>query len=675
MENSDVDGYIVGEFIGRGSFGIVHKATKDGNTYAIKLIDMQFIASAYDNPKRLDREIEALKRIKSSYTVEYVADGYFTHNHVQYKYIVMEYIEGQTVSELIATKPLPWSEDDAKAFIIELVIGIDEVHKNSIVHRDLKLDNIAMCSPNQLKIIDYGLSKIIDFSRITKTGTQVGAPYYMSPEQIMDGKNVTYVADYYAIGVILYLLTTGKLPFESTSAVEIAYKTVHVKPATPASINPTLSTAMDNTIMQLLEKEPIKRFSSTADIIASFDAKVSKSEGLKGGHLKFYPRLMPNEATIMELFLEGNKVDGVDFPVHSHSGSKKLIKLLRDKNSSIDFFGDPGTSRLAFSSFSNTKSLQALPYAPSGYDPLNFDDFDTPEKVKAFARQVIDFQIATGCSVVTAPFFYFDNTGDDWFDINIQMIRASTDYVYSEYPGYKLCATVCTNAETLTRPRERAKILEHYGHAKYDFCELLIDKITEKSNASRIHAYIEVGLALKGFTKAQIIAGRVPAVAQGLLSVGFDAFTSGLAVLDSFERTILDKEGIVTMPIKHYFSDLLLAVPVKATAGLREDVMSYEQPLRVDFPQHSINLQSVVPEELRAVLNTNNGLPKMEFLFTRGSEIADINSEKPENRPAYFDARLDKAIDLRRRLIKQYGVKIESVDGLLTWKKVLADFK
>lgn len=675
MENSNVDGYIVGEFIGRGSFGIVHKATKDGATYAIKLIDMQYIASAYDTPRRLDREIEALKRIKSPYTIEYIADGYFTHNHVQYKYIVMEYVEGKTINEIIASKPLPWSEQESKDFILELLKGIDEVHKNNIVHRDLKLDNIAICQNDQLKIIDYGLSKIIDFSRITKTGTQVGAPYYMAPEQIMDGKNVTYVADYYAIGVILYLLTTGKLPFDSTSAVEIAYKTVHVKPATPASLSPALSSAMDNTIMQLLEKEPIKRFANTNDIIASFEATISKSEGLKGGRLKFYPRLMPAEATIMELFLVDNKVDGVDFPVHSHSGSKKLIKLLRDKNSSIDFFSDPGTNRLAFSSFSDTKSLKALPYAPSGYDPLNFDDFDSPEKIKAFAKQVIDFQIATGCTVITAPFFYFENTGDDWFTINIQMLRASADYIYDEYPGYKLCATICTNAEALTRPRERAKILEHYGHCKYDFCEMLVDKITEKSNASRINAYIEVGLAIKNFTGAQIIAGRVPAVAQGLLAIGFDAFTSGLAVLDSFERTILDKEGMVTMPIKHYFPDILLAVPVKPTAGLREDIMSYEQQLRVDFPDYSINLHSVVPTDLKAKVSSNNGLPKLEFLFSRGEEIAELNAEKSDKRADLFDARLDKAIAIRKHLIKQYGLRIESTDGLSTWKEVLASFK
>jgi hypothetical protein len=226
----------------------------------------------------------------------------------------------------------------------------------------------------------------------------------------------------------------------------------------------------------------------------------------------------------------------------------------------------------------------------------------------------------------------------------------------------------------LTRPRERSKILDHYGHVKYDYCELLIDKITEKTNASRIHAYIEVGLAIKKFTGAQIIAGRVPAVAQGLLAVGFDAITSGLAVLDSFERTILDKEGIVTMPTKHYFTDLLLAVPVKATGGLREDILSAEAQLKADLPQHNINMSSVVPTEIKAGLSPNNGLPKMEFLFTRTKEISELNAKSKNDRISYFSDRLNKAIAIRKQL-RSYGIRVEPTDGLVTWKQVLADFK
>ncbi len=674
MEGKIIDGFLVGQYIGRGSFGVVYKAEKDGATYAIKFIDMQHIATAYDTPKRLDREIEALKRVKSVYTVEYIADGYYSENHIDYKYIVMEFVEGETLDKILARNPAPWTTERATKFMTELLKGLDIIHKQNIIHRDLKFDNIAICKDGQLKIIDYGLSKIIDFSTLTRSGTRIGAPHFMSPEQILDGKNITYVSDYYAIGVILYLILTGKLLFESVTEQEITYKTVNVRPPLPSSINPQVPTHIENVIMRLLSKEAYERYKTIEDILGSLvePEKVELRTGTNA--VKFYPRLMNTDTAIVETFLQAAELDGVDFPIHSHQSSKKLIKALRDKRDTIDFIADPGTNRMVFTGFRKTISLKNLPYAPQGYNPYEVEDFDDPIKVKGFVKSVIDLQVANGCNIITAPYFYFDNSSDDWFKINLQLLRESHTYLRTQYPGYRLSAAICTQAETLARKKEQKAIVNQYSHGEFEYIQLYVDSIKESTNDAQLFNYIQTGLAIKKFTKAKLIAGRVPAVGLGLLSIGFDGLTSGLAVLDTFDKSIIEKDGeMAQMPIKHYFPDLLMAVTVKVPSGIMKDILSYEDDLKEEFPQHIINLSSKVPDTLKTGLSQNNQVPKLEFLFSRTAEIGEINSASMADRRDNFIKRIDKAIELRKALTKR-GIKLAPADGLKTWKEVLKQF-
>ena len=674
MESKVIDGFTVGQYVGRGSFGVVYRAEKNGVTYAIKFIDMQHIASAYDTPKRLDREIEALKRVKSAYTVEYIADGYYSENHIDYKYIVMEFVEGETLDKILVRNLAPWTVERTTKFIAELLKGLDVIHKQNIIHRDLKLDNIAICKDGQLKIIDYGLSKIIDFSTLTRSGTRIGAPHFMSPEQILDGKNITYVSDYYAIGVILYLLLTGKLLFESVTEQEITYKTVNVRPPLPSSINAQIPTHVENAILRLLAKESYERYKTIEDILGAF-AEPEKVEVRTGTNaVKFYPRLMNTDATIVETFLQVAELDGVDFPIHSHQSSKRLIGALRDKKDRIDFLADPGTNRMVFTGFRKTISLKDLPYAPQGYNPYEVEDFEDPVKVKGFVKSVIDLQVASGCNIITAPYFYFDNSSDDWFKINIQLLRESHTYIRTQYPGYSLSAAICTQAETLARKKEQKTIISQYSHSEFEYIQLYMDSIKESTNDAQLYNYIQTGLAIKKFTKAKLIAGRVPAVGLGLLSVGFDGITSGLAVLDTFDKSIIEKDGeMAQMPIKHYFPDLLMAVTVKVPDGVMRDILSHEDVLKEEFPQYVINLNSKVPDTLKAGLSQNNQIPKLEFLFSRTAEIGEINTAPIADRRDNFIKRIDKAIELRKALTKR-GVKLGASDGLKTWREVLKQF-
>lgn len=654
----------------------MYKASRGNINYAIKFIDLKNIASAYDTPERLSREIEALKRVEGKYTTQYIADGYYSENHVDYKYIVMEYVNGDTLEEMLAKNPAPWTIERTIGFISELLHGLDVIHSHNIIHRDLKMDNIAICEDGQLKIIDYGLSKIIDFSTITQSGTRIGAPHFMSPEQMLDGKNITKISDYYAIGVILYLLLTGKLLFESVTEQEIIYKTVNVKPPLPSTLNAKIPPHVENVIMKLLSKQAYERYANVEDILTALTTPVPVEVHTGTAAVKFYPRLMNGDTAIIERYLEHTELDGADFPIHEHSRSKKLITALHKHRDSLDLLADPGTNRMVYTGFRKTTSLKDLPYAPQNYNPYEVEDFDDEVKVRDFVKSVIDKQIASECSIITAPYFYFDSAGDDWFNVNIRLLRESHTYIRTQYPGYSLSAAICTQAETLARKKDQRRIIEQYTGVEYEYLQLYIDCIKETTNDAQLYNYIKTGLTIKEFTKAKLIAGRIPAVGLGLLTVGFDAITSGLAVLDTFDKSIIEKDSDFSrMPIKHYFADLLMAVPLELDkpSGIMRDIVASEAQLRQEFPHYTVNLASQVPVNIKSGLTSNNQIPKLEFLFARSAEIGEINAADLGTRRDNFVARIEKSIQLRKALVR-HGIKMPSSDGLKTWAEVLKQF-
>jgi beta-lactam-binding protein with PASTA domain/predicted Ser/Thr protein kinase len=182
-------------------------------------------------------------------------------------YIAMRYVEGPTLKELIDRGLTP---DQAVALVRQVLEGARFAHRNGIVHRDLKPQNVIVDGEGKAVVTDFGIARA-GVSEITQTGSVMGTPQYLSPEQAQ-GFEVTPVSDLYSIGVILYEALTRRVPFEADSAVAIAMKQVAETPQRPSSINPQVSPALDAVVMRALEKEPGQRFQSADAFIAALDA-------------------------------------------------------------------------------------------------------------------------------------------------------------------------------------------------------------------------------------------------------------------------------------------------------------------------------------------------------------------------------------------------------------------
>ncbi|HEU5063169.1 MAG TPA: PASTA domain-containing protein [Solirubrobacterales bacterium] len=196
-------------------------------------------------------------------------------------YIAMRYVEGPTLKELIDRGLAP---DQAVALVRQVLEGARFAHRNGIVHRDLKPQNVIVDDEGKAIVTDFGIARA-GVSEITQTGSVMGTPHYLSPEQAQ-GFEVTPVSDLYSIGVILYEALTRRVPFEADSAVAIAMKQVSETPQRPSSINPAVSPALDAVVMRALEKDPGQRFQSADAFIAALDAAL-KDPGVGQGTAAF----------------------------------------------------------------------------------------------------------------------------------------------------------------------------------------------------------------------------------------------------------------------------------------------------------------------------------------------------------------------------------------------------
>jgi serine/threonine-protein kinase len=281
-EGSVVDGrYRVLSRLGAGGMADVWLAedTHLQRRVALKVLHRRF-AQDREFVERFRREAEAAAGLQHPNVVAVYDRGEFEGTY----YIAMQYVEGPTLKQLIDRGI---SVEPAVALVRQVLEAARFAHRNGVVHRDLKPQNVIVDPDGKAVVTDFGIARA-GVSEITQTGSVMGTPHYLSPEQAQ-GQEVTAVSDLYSIGVILYEALTGRVPFEGESAVAVAMKQVAQTPLRPSSINPQVSPALDAAVMRALEKDPGQRFQSADAFIAALDAAIREPGGVPGSTAAFAP--------------------------------------------------------------------------------------------------------------------------------------------------------------------------------------------------------------------------------------------------------------------------------------------------------------------------------------------------------------------------------------------------
>ena len=185
-------------------------------------------------------------------------------------YIAMELVDGKTLKELVTERgPLP--ADVAVGFTEQVLQALGYAHRRGIVHRDVKPQNVIIDRDGQAKVADFGIARAGETSEMTQAGTIVGTVQYISPEQA-EGHPVDRRADLYSVGIVLYELLTGQVPFDGEAPISIAIKQINERPVPPGQLRPGIPPALEEVVLRSLEKDPARRFQSAEEFIAALEA-------------------------------------------------------------------------------------------------------------------------------------------------------------------------------------------------------------------------------------------------------------------------------------------------------------------------------------------------------------------------------------------------------------------
>lgn len=267
--------YEIIEKVGNGGMATVYRAEDKvlKRNVAVKVLKDEFTTDE-EFIKRFEIEAQSAARL----THPNIVSIYDVGSEDNLYYIVMELIRGKTLKEIIVEErgPLPWKWSINVA--IQIASALEMAHKNNIVHRDIKPHNIIITEDGIAKVTDFGIAKAVSNSTITAFGTTIGSVHYFSPEHARGGFTDAK-SDLYSLGVVMYEMVTGRVPFDADTPVSVALKHMQEEPEEPIELNPNLPSAVNRIIMKALKKDTTLRYQSATDMLSDLRQALKNPSG------------------------------------------------------------------------------------------------------------------------------------------------------------------------------------------------------------------------------------------------------------------------------------------------------------------------------------------------------------------------------------------------------------
>lgn len=272
MINKELGQYKILAEIGRGGMGIVYRAYQKSLNREVALKILPPTLSFDENlVKRFHREAEAAAGLNHPNIIQI-----FDINEIEgIHFFAMEYLRGESLTQKIKREgPLPITE--AVRITIDVADALSYSHAEGIIHRDIKPSNIMIDPHGHLKVTDFGLARAMESSHLTMTGTIIGTPEYMSPEQAR-GENLDGRSDLYSLGIVFYETLTARIPFEASTPFAVAQKQIYEPLPSPRSLRPEIPEVLENVILKSTEKNPEQRYQTGKDLKEDLEAFITIS--------------------------------------------------------------------------------------------------------------------------------------------------------------------------------------------------------------------------------------------------------------------------------------------------------------------------------------------------------------------------------------------------------------
>ena len=291
--------YEILEEVGLGGMATVYKA-KDhvlNRLVAVKVLKDEFTTDT-EFIKRFNTEAQAAASLSHPNIVSIYDVGHEDENNLYY--IVMELVQGKTLKEIINSEGvLSWKW--AVNIAMQIASALELAHKNGIVHRDIKPHNIIITEDGIAKVTDFGIAKAVSNSTITAFGTTIGSVHYFSPEQAKGGFTDAK-SDLYSLGVVMYEMLTGKVPFDADTPVSVALKHMQEEPKEPIELNSEIPTAVNQIVIKAMQKEPSARYQNATEMLHDLSKALKDPDGdfviienKDGGYTRVMPAISDDQ--------------------------------------------------------------------------------------------------------------------------------------------------------------------------------------------------------------------------------------------------------------------------------------------------------------------------------------------------------------------------------------------
>ncbi|MFB0918530.1 MAG: Stk1 family PASTA domain-containing Ser/Thr kinase, partial [Clostridiaceae bacterium] len=275
---------MIGKILGK-RYQIVEKIATGGMSTVYKALDLNL--KRYDAIKILKEEFSQNPDFVEKFRQEANSVAGLNHPNIvniynvgsegNLQYIVMEYVKGKNLKSVIRSKGRLF-QDQVINYSIQIAKALEQAHSQGIIHRDIKPHNIMITEDDRIKVTDFGIAKHSESSTITNSGRIIGSVHYFSPEQAR-GLTTDKRTDIYSLGIVMYEMITGRLPFDSESPVTVALKHMQEPIIPPKTINPQVSDKLNAVIMKATQKDPIDRYQSIEDMLSDIE-RIKGSEDL-----------------------------------------------------------------------------------------------------------------------------------------------------------------------------------------------------------------------------------------------------------------------------------------------------------------------------------------------------------------------------------------------------------
>lgn len=276
LEGKTLDRYELRRLIGKGGMANVYEASDKltGRIVALKI----FKREDEEMLRRFIREAQLMASMRENHLVPIYDYGSRELDHLTRYYIVMPYMEGGTLRARIRRGP--FSLVEACHALQDVASALDYIHKNGIIHRDIKASNVLISSDGNYFLTDFGIARIVgDETQLTSTGNVLGTVDYVAPELFELDRKADARSDLYSLGVLLYEMVTGRLPFSAENQIALVSMHLQKRPPSPRSIVPSIPAQVERVILKALEKKPEQRYGSARELAAAFCRAVSSSTG------------------------------------------------------------------------------------------------------------------------------------------------------------------------------------------------------------------------------------------------------------------------------------------------------------------------------------------------------------------------------------------------------------